>query len=330
MKPLLTLSARFCAATGAFVLAAGVAAGSIRLLPWLVAPGVPLRLAAPFARALLAGATEVALLVALPLGVAIGAAVFVERGEARALGTLGVSPARLTAGLTLTGLVLVALYAALAGASPAESPGRLAARLLAEGRASCADDAPAVEAGGAPRRVDVPLVTLAWLCFREGPKLVGRLPGVSRDAWFTADDVQVDAELRKLATHGLAVATRLESRPLHLRVAEARVVGLRGFGRPKSLTGTLRAMLIGVAAVMTALAGAFVVIRDSGPGPVGAGVLAGLAAASMAFVLSRLDSSDASGLAYVLVPTAGISMTVIAFRLFRAAAGRFVAGRNLQ
>jgi hypothetical protein len=323
MRPLLTLSARFCAACAALVLAVGIAAGAIRLLPWLVAPGVPLRLAAPFARALLVGAGEVALLVALPVGVAIASAVFVERGEARALGTLGVSPRRLTLGLAGPGLLLVALYMGLSNASPAETPGRLAARLLAEGRASCADDA-------APRRIDVPLATLAWLCFREGPKLVGRVPGVTRDAWFTADDVEVDADLRRVATRGLALATRLESRPLNLRVGEAKVVGLRGWGRPKSLSGMLRAALIGVAALATALTTAFVVIREAAPGPVSAGVLSGLAAAAMALVLSRLDARDAGVMAYVLVPAAGISISTAAFWLFRVAAGRFVAGRNLQ
>jgi hypothetical protein len=323
MRPLLTLSARFCAACGALVLAAGIAAGAIRLLPWLIAPGVPLRLSVPFARALLVGVGEVALLVALPAGVAIAAAVFVERGEARALCTLGVSPRRLTLGLAGPGLAVVALYIGLSSASPAETPGRLAARLLAEGRASCAAEA-------TPRRIDVPLATLAWLCFREGPKLVGRLPGVAREAWFSADDVWVDADLRRFATRGVSLATRLESQPLHLRVGEARFVGLRGWGRPKSLTGTLRAALIGVAALATALTTALVVIREAGPGPVSAGVLSGLAAGAMAFALSRLDARDASSAAYVLVPAAGISMSLAAFWLFRATAARFVARRNLQ
>lgn len=323
MRPLLTLSARFCAIAGALVLAAGIAAGAIRLLPWLVAPGVPLRLAAPFARALLLGAGEMTVLVALPVGVAIAAAVFVERGEARALCTLGVPPARLCVALVAPGVVLVGLYTAAVSYTPSESPGRLAARLLDEGRASCAD-------GALPRRVDVPLVALAWLCFREGPKLVGHLPGVSRDAWFSVDDVQLDGDLRSLGARGLALATRLESRPLHLRVAEARVRGLRGWGRAKSATGAFRGALVGAAALASALSVALGLIRGGRPGPVAAGVLAGVSAAVMAFILSRLDARDAPLSAYVAVPIAGTAISAGAFALFRAAARRFVAGRNLQ
>src|SRR5205085_449544 len=144
--------------------------------------------------------------------------------------------------LAWPGLALVALYVLLSTATPAESPGRLAARLIAEGRASCPE-------ATAPRRVDVPLVALAWLCFREGPALAGRLPGVAREVWFSAADVEPDDDLRTLSAQRLSLAARMDTHPVQLRVAQAHVVGLRPWGRSRGMTGALRAALIGVSAL---------------------------------------------------------------------------------
>src|SRR5580692_2421257 len=83
------------AGSGAVALVAGVG-GAVRLLPWLLDPGVTFRLALPFARGLLALALEAALVVGWPIGWALATAEFVARGEARALATLGDSPAAAT------------------------------------------------------------------------------------------------------------------------------------------------------------------------------------------------------------------------------------------
>ncbi|MFO0571355.1 MAG: hypothetical protein U0263_37345 [Polyangiaceae bacterium] len=89
------------AALGSVIILAlfGLAAGLVRLLPWLVSPEVPLDVSLPFARALGAGATEMAFLIGAPLGTALAVARFVERGEARALHALGVTPARIARSL---------------------------------------------------------------------------------------------------------------------------------------------------------------------------------------------------------------------------------------
>src|SRR6186713_2206673 len=55
------------------VLLVGVAAALVRLLPWLLSPDVPLPVALPFAKALLAVAFEAAFFVGVPAGCALGA-----------------------------------------------------------------------------------------------------------------------------------------------------------------------------------------------------------------------------------------------------------------
>ena len=59
-----------CLAVGTAA-ALGLAAGGIRLLPWLWSPEVPLEVALPFARALGAAATETALMFGLPISVTL-------------------------------------------------------------------------------------------------------------------------------------------------------------------------------------------------------------------------------------------------------------------
>jgi hypothetical protein len=323
MRPLLTLSARSCGISVAATLFMGAAAGAIRLLPWLVSPDVPFRLAAPFARALVLGAAEIAMLVGLPLGAAVAAAVFVERGEARALFALGATPARVVRSLVVPGLAVVLAYVVLAAATGTETPGSLAQHLLSEGRQSC------TEASGA-RRVDVPLVSLAWLCFPAKPRLAGRVPGVGRDTWFTAAGVDLDADLRALRADELELATRLGDRPVYVHVGKATVAGLRGWGRPKALAGALRAAFIGGISLAVAVAAAFGICRLGSAGPVSAGVISGLAATGMAAALSALDARSLPAASYLSVPLLGMALLAACFGLVLPALGRFVAGRNLQ
>src|SRR5262249_11901340 len=98
---------------GAVVVVLAVLGGLVRVLPWLAAPDVPLRVAGPFARGLLAVGLETTLLVAPPIGWALGAAGLVERGEARAFFATGVGPGRLLRG-TLAPAFVVGAMGALA------------------------------------------------------------------------------------------------------------------------------------------------------------------------------------------------------------------------
>src|SRR5262245_59524974 len=79
------------------IFAVAVLAGAMRILPILLAPGVPGRVALPLARGALGVALETALFVAPPLAWALAAARLVDRGEARALHALGIAPIRIVA-----------------------------------------------------------------------------------------------------------------------------------------------------------------------------------------------------------------------------------------
>ena len=81
------------------VLGIALGAGLVRLLPWLLSPEVPLRVALPFAKALTAVAIETAFFVGVPIGFCFAAAQSVERGEARALFALGVEDESIGRGL---------------------------------------------------------------------------------------------------------------------------------------------------------------------------------------------------------------------------------------
>src|SRR6478609_220082 len=109
----------------AAIMGVATLAGLVRVLPWIVAPNVPLRVALPFAQALFAVGLETTLLCAPPIGWALAASTLVERGEARALFAIGLSPARVvrsTIGFAAAFAALSAL-AALAWGAEASAPG---------------------------------------------------------------------------------------------------------------------------------------------------------------------------------------------------------------
>src|ERR1019366_3731159 len=90
----------------------GLLAGAVRVLPWLLDPAVPWRVAQPFARGLAAVSLEAALLVGWPIGWALACFRFVERGEARVLQTLGQPPFETVARLMPRGTPLALVLAA--------------------------------------------------------------------------------------------------------------------------------------------------------------------------------------------------------------------------
>lgn len=298
----------------AVVLALAVGAGLVRLLPWLVAPNVPLRVCLPFARALAAVATQTALLVGLPTGFAVGAALFVERGEARALLALGVSPRRLVASAAPK-LLAVALtgYLACAAWGPSR-PGRFVGELIERGRASCAD-------ATHPTSHWVPLANVTWLCFPGGPpRAVGPLPGVSRQrVWFSARRIRPADDLSSIRLDDLALVAR--ARPpmpaLKLRVAHAKLTGLVGWGASTKLSVWARAAWAAVSGSLLALFCAWLVIRLGRPSRLLAGALGGLSSLAALAALHAVDRSGLNPVSYALVPVIGLGAAVALAALAR-------------
>ncbi len=308
------------------VLVMGIAGGFVRLLPWLVAPDVPLRLSVPFARLLFGSALEAALLVGLPVGAGVGAALFVERGEARALSALGARPERLVASLLAPGLLATAAYVVAGSVSEPEPPGRLADRLLQAGLASCADVRSA-------ERVDVPLVGVSWLCFpRARPRLVGRVPGIARDVWFSAASLSPSDELRAVSVRDLRLLGRIAGSGLEVRLhaTRSRILGLPGWGRSHGLTGRTRAGTVALSAFIGAVAAAWWLIRRPRSGPMTASAVTGLAAVLMLSTLRALDAHSADLPVFALVPAVGVAGLFAGFAVSELIFGSRVARRALR
>ena len=102
----------------------------MRVLPWLLDPRVPWRVAVPFGRAVASVAVEAAVLVGWPIGWALATFALCERGEARVLATLGERPARTAARLAPMALLFgtIVAGASLAGGRDASEPGRVLGR----------------------------------------------------------------------------------------------------------------------------------------------------------------------------------------------------------
>lgn len=299
----------------ALVLVAALAAGLVRLLPWIMAPQVPARVALPFAKALAAVAVETAFLVGVPTGFAAGASLLVERGEARALLSLGASPLRLVLG-TLAPLFAISLtgyLACVAWGADSTNPGVFAEQLIEQGRQSCTGDS-------RPHSVLVPMVGVSWLCFPgRTPRVTGALPGASHGSvWYTAAELHPSADLRSFRLADLRLSTRRRgSFPgLVLHVKRAEVSGLSPWGHPDTLPVPLRALLVGVTGALLALLVQWLALRRGIASRLEATLLGGAAAVTALSALHTIDRSRASGPAYALVPVAGaVAALVIALAL---------------
>lgn len=296
MSPLRALATRSALVSLALVLGLGLSGGLVRLLPWLLAPSIGLGPALPFARALLSAAIEAAVLLGAPVGVAVGAALFVERGEYRALAALGARPRRLLWALALPLASLLLLSVLATTLSDPAAPGRFARELIGTARGSCD--------GTRDAQRDVPMLGVTWVCLTPAPRLVGRVPGVA-GAWFSAAAVGVTDDLRRASLQDLGVAGRAAKVDFTVRVREARLVGLPGWGTGKHLVGILRGVVIGAAAAVLAWFGAFrVVTRQMGALPSAAAALCASAASFES--LRALDARRGFGWLYLAVPFLGV------------------------
>jgi hypothetical protein len=227
----------------------------VRVLPWLVDPRVPWRVAVPFARAVASVAIEAAVLVGWPIGCALATFVLVERGEARVLALLGERPLRTTARLAPMAVVFGAVLAAasLAGGRDASEPGRVLSALLGAGRASCG--------AGAPRAVDVPLVGASWLC-DGAPRLVGR-PPFRRDAsaLYTARAVDIAPDARRIRLDDVfLVAPAQGDAEISLHLGSA-TFHLPPFVRASTLPATWRAALLATSGALSSLLAAWLLLK---------------------------------------------------------------------
>jgi hypothetical protein len=292
------VSLRMALVASSLLAFAGVLAGAVRLLPWLLDPAVPWRVAGPFARGLLAVALEAAVLVGWPVGWALGAWRCVETGEARVLGTLGERPGSTTLRLFPQGMLFSLLLAgaSLLYASDAGAPGRVATELVEQGRASCA-------AARSPRTYAIPFTSMTWLCAPGSPpRLVGAGPGAMSGALLTARGARIAGDFRALELDDAHVLLQAHP-PVNVHVASLTLHGMAPWARASVLPAWLRAAFLVCAAWAAAAIAAYAVLRGLIRGRVAAGGIAALGPVAGLAVLRFLERTTATPLAsFSLVP----------------------------
>lgn len=305
-------AARLTATVAGGVLAVALLAGAVRVLPLLLAPGVPLRLAPVLARGVAAVALEAALFVAPPIGWALAAARLVERGEARALFAAGVSPLGVVARGWPAALGVIAAAAIAAGlwGREARAPGRAVRDMLAESRAACAAAPP-------PASAEVPLLGISWVCLRgEAPRAIGPAPG--RGA-FAASAITIADDLASLDADDLTIV--LSPAPgggeARLHAARASIRGLTPIGRASNLSVGARVLVLAFSAAALAAFAAALALRGALQGRVAAAALGAAGPAAALLVFSTLERAPSSPLVYAAAPAAGFAAMALAAALAR-------------
>lgn len=302
-------AARATLAVAAGVLGVALLAGAVRLLPVLLTPGVPLRLWPVLGRAVLSVALEAALFVAPPIGFALAAARLVERGEARALFAIGVSPRGLVA-RSAPALLAAALAAALAAGlwgREARAPGRAARDLLDQARTACLAAPP-------PAVAEVPVLGVTWVCLPGEPaRAVGPLPPAGA---FAASSISLADDLASLAARDLdlVLPPSADRGEAHLHAASASIRGLAPLGRPSNLTPTARVLVLAVTAPLLAAVAALLLLRAA-VGRVTAAVVGAAGPAASLLAFSALERALTAPLRYLAVPAAGLAALAVAAAL---------------
>jgi hypothetical protein len=236
----------------------------------------------------------------------------VERGEARALFSMGRSPARIVS-LSLPvalGFAVLAAAAALAGGLDAAAPGRLARSLVSESKQVC-------RAGLGAKPADVPFVGVTWLCFPGAPaRLAGELPG--RAGVFTAADIDVSDDLRSLRLSDMRLL--LGERNIRVHVSDAHVVGLSPWGRASNLPAAVRAVLLSSTGAALALLSAWLVLAHGISQRLSCLFIGGSGPAAALLVLSSLERGEHGVSLYLAVPAAGLFGLAVAVFVVRVMA----------
>ena len=279
-------------------------AGFVRILPWVLDPAVPLRVALPFARGVVELAVEAAILVGWPLGFSLAAQRFAERGEARAMMLLGESPVRTARAQWRSALPLAAALAVASavGALDASAPGRMAQDLIAQGRAACAH-------AKAPSTYAIPFVSATWLCApRESPRLYGAGPGSLHAVSFTARDARVSGDLRRIALDDARFDLPLASFPITARAAHVALHGMSPWTHASNVGPILRAFVVVLAAALAALVSLHAGLTRRARGTF-ASVLVGVSGPLATLGLMRvLERHDAPAIAYLAMPIASCTL----------------------
>ncbi len=300
MHPLSRAASRAAAASCGALAVAALLAGAVRILPWVLDPNVPLRVALPFARGVVELAIEAAIVVGWPLGFALAAQRYAERGEARAMMLLGESPARAAVAQWRSALPLagaLALASAM-GAIDASAPGRMAQDLITQGRAACAH-------ATARSTYAIPFVSATWLCTPgTEPRLYGSGPGSLHAISFSAKGARISGDMRRIDLDDARFAIRTAD----VHANHVALHGMSPWSHASNVGPFLRAFVMVIAAALAALASVHASITRRARGTFAA-VLVGVSGPVAALGLMRaLERADAPRAAFLAMPIVALAV----------------------
>jgi hypothetical protein len=294
-------------ASGAIALV-GVVGGAVRLLPWLLDPAVPWRVAAPFARGLGAVALEAAILVGWPVGWALASFRFAESGEALVLQALGERPAVTVARLYPQGAALAAALAAVAlvYGSDASAPGRVATELVAQARVAC-------QQVSAPSTYSIPFTEMTWLCAPGAePRLAGSAPGFASGSVVTARGARIAGDFRALELDDARVLLA-GATPVAVHVETLSMHGMAPWARASTLPAPLRSGVLALSAWLAASIAAYAALRGASRSRVGALVIGAAGPLAALGLVRAMERADARPGLFVLVPLAACAAPAAAW-----------------
>lgn len=211
-----------------------------RLLPWMLVPSIPWQARLTLITLLLSVCVENAVFLGWPVGWALAAS---------SVRSLREHPRRAMKRLALhcVWYALVLFATSFASAQDAALPGRLVRELLASSKDECAERvsstsllSPTEHGASAESQpvpsVVVPLLGATWLCGGARPLLVGRAP-FTKDAIYTARDLTVSDDLRRVDLVDARVLTMQSASNREEGLGSASVASLRGHFRNVSLRG---------------------------------------------------------------------------------------------
>jgi len=276
-------------------------AGSVRVLPWVLDPSVPARVAGPFARTLAEAALEAALVLGWPIGWALAAQSFVERGEARVFALLGERPRRTVARLLPHGAGFAAALALVGflGGRDANAPGNVAQELVEQARKACRNKT-SVEV--------VPFVNAVWLCRPDAPpRLYASGPG---GLPVTGANIHLSGDLRRIEIDDARLRFTTSSGEVGVHANVLALRGLAPWGQSASLGPIARGLVLALSALGAASVAFILVLQRWARSRLGAFAIGASGPLAMLGAMRALDRAGAREGAYLVLPAAAILATV--------------------
>jgi hypothetical protein len=274
-------------------------AGSVRVLPWVLDPSVPARVALPFAKTLAEAALEAALALGWPIGWALAAQAMVERGEARVFALLGERPRRTVARLLPHGAAFAGALALVGfmGGRDANAPGRVAQELVEQARNSCTGTSVEV----------VPFVNAVWLCRPDAPaRLYASGPG---GLPVTGASIRLSGDLRRIEIDDARLRFITKSGDVGVHASTLALRGLAPWGQSSTLTPIARGLLLALSALGAACMAVAIALQRMARSRLGAFAVGASGPLAMLGAMRALDRSGAREAVYLLLPVAAIAAT---------------------